>query len=188
MFIADKMTLEKERAVRRFMGEFQNIPAEWARLAAEHLDKDECVAMPMWGTVFMPDSGFAGSIRELLTHPVPTDATDLIEFAEEHGIEIAENEMKLLALCAANDEEAENAESEIDDIRRDLIDAWRDTGSEDAYLADSGWEDVGGTGFVAREIDGELVLGVNGAGYSFLDSHWVRLYDELELKWHEYEG
>lgn len=175
-----------QRAVRRFMDEFNDIPAEWAKLAAQHVDNDEIYAMPMWGTVFMPDDGLAGMIERLLVDPVPEDAADLIEFAEDNGIEIEECDMRLLALAASDDED-ENHEREVKRLRSIIVDAWHESGSDDAALASYGWRDVGKTGFVAREIDGHLVLGVNGAGYSFLDAHWLPLYLALGMKWHEQE-
>lgn len=36
------------------------------------------------------------------------------------------------------------------------------------------------------EIFDSLVFGINGAGYSFFDSHWIPLYNARGLKWHLY--
>jgi hypothetical protein len=172
-----------QKAVRNFKRDFDTVPAEWARLAALHIDNEEVYAMPMWGFVFMPDSTLSGMIERLLCDPVPTDAADLIEFASDHGIDLNESEMKLLALAASDGGE----EDAVDDIRRAIIESWHESGSEDAALFCYGWRDVGKTGFVAREIDGNLVLGVNGAGYSFDEAHWLPLYLALGFKWHESE-
>lgn len=35
------------------------------------------------------------------------------------------------------------------------------------------------------ELDGEHVLGINGAGWDFYDGVWDVLYDLVGLKWHE---
>ena len=43
---------------------------------------------------------------------------------------------------------------------------------------------VGDTGIVAQYVDEELVLGIDGAGYSFYDSHWFPLYIALGYQWH----
>lgn len=180
----EKASPALQKAVQDFKREFNTVPAEWARLAAQHIDNDEIYAMPMWGFVFMPDSGLAGMIERLLCHPVPEDAADLIEFAETNGIEIEEAEMKLLALAASDEEDHEE---EIARIRREIQDAWQESGSEEAALVSYGWQDVGQTGFIAREIDGNLVLGVNGAGYDFDEAHWMPLYLALGMKWHEKE-
>ena len=45
--------------------------------------------------------------------------------------------------------------------------------------------EVADIGIFAWEIDGELVLGINGAGYDFFASHWRKLYDALGYRWHE---
>lgn len=180
MPMTDKITPEKESAIRRFAGEFQNIPATWAALAAEHIDGDECLALPMWGTLFMPSGMDRERIERLLCDPVPTDVPELIEFAEEHGIEIETDGMSIMALAASDPDEIDENE-----LRSEILNAWMESDDEDAMLASAGWQDVGSTGFIAREIDGNLLLGVNGCGYSFYDSHWASLYDELGFKWHE---
>ena len=48
-----------------------------------------------------------------------------------------------------------------------------------------GTNEVGETGISAFEIDGELVLGINGAGYDFYEDHWIPLYEALGYGWHE---
>ena len=177
----DEMTPELEHAIRRLVEGFDNIPQSWAALVAEHLDKDEFVPMPIWGTLFKVSNMDQGNIEKLIAeHDVPTGAVELIEWAEERGIEIEESEMKLLALAAANDDE----DRELEMIRDGIIDSWYDSGEEDAQLSMGGWRSVGSTGLLAREFDGMLLLGINGAGYDFYDSHWRRLYEELGYSWH----
>ena len=180
MTMTDTISPEKEAAIRRLVEGFDNIPQDWAALVAEHKDEEPCYAMPMWGTLFKVNSMDRGNIEKLLSNPIPKDAVGLIEFAEEHGIEIDEAEMKLLALAAAD----EIDEDKIEAIWVQVYEAWTETGDEDAQLFMAGWQDVGSTGIIAREFDGELLLGINGAGYSFFDSHWLRLYDELGYSWH----
>jgi len=174
---------DKERAVRRLVEGFDNIPLKWAALAAEHLDEEPCYAFPMWGTLFRVSNMDRGNIEKLLVPAIPKDAVGLIEFAEEHGIEIEEAEMKLLALAAADEDEID--EDEIEAIATEVYEAWTESGDEDAALVMAGWDDVGSTGIVAREFDGELLLGINGAGYDFYESHWHRLYEELGYSWHK---
>lgn|SRR6267142_1390091 len=48
-----------------------------------------------------------------------------------------------------------------------------------------GSQEAGDTGISAFEIDGELVLGINGAGYDFYEYHWTPLYNALGYEWHE---
>jgi hypothetical protein len=49
----------------------------------------------------------------------------------------------------------------------------------------SGAQEVGSTGISAFEIDEEVVLGINGAGYDFYEHHWIPLYEALGYAWHE---
>lgn len=58
------------------------------------------------------------------------------------------------------------------------------------------WEEMGGawnikdkngngTAAYIYEIDGQYVMGINGAGWDFYDGVWDRLYDLLGLEWHD---
>jgi hypothetical protein len=184
--MTDKMTPEFEAAVRRLVEGFDNIPQDWAALVAQHKDGDEAVAMPMWGTLFRVSNMDRGNIEKLLRDPVPTDIHELIEFMDDHGIDAdslyVSNAMELIALAASDPDEIDD--DDVSALRDAVIDEWRESMDEDAFLADSGWRDVGSTGIIAREFDGELLLGINGAGYSFYDSNWRRLYEELGYQWH----
>jgi hypothetical protein len=172
-----------QKAVRSLVGGFSAIPADWAQAVAEKLDDEELYAMPMWGTVFIANDMDKSNIEKLLTEAVPEDAVGLIEFAEDHGIEIAENEMKLLALAASDDDH----EDEVRRIRGEVMEQWQESGNDNAALASFGWQNVGSTGIVAREIDGHLMLGINGAGYDFYEAHWMPLYLALGYSWHKSE-
>lgn len=68
----------------------------------------------------------------------------------------------------------------IDGLLRPIVISDEDEQS----LADAGWQEVADTGIYAIEFDGELLLGVHGAGYSFYDHHWSKLYDALGYCWH----
>jgi hypothetical protein len=48
-----------------------------------------------------------------------------------------------------------------------------------------GCQQVGQTGVYAFDIDGELVLGIDGTGYDFYEHHWIPLYDSLGYHWHD---
>lgn len=71
----------------------------------------------------------------------------------------------------------------IDRIEKLMIDRSEDPDYEED-IEGHGWQSVGETGVVARWVDDELVLGIDGAGYSFYHAHWQKLYDALELRWH----
>ena len=51
-------------------------------------------------------------------------------------------------------------------------------------LMDCGWRVVPTTGLFAYELDGCLLLAVDGVGYDFVEAHWLPLYKLLELEWH----
>lgn len=51
-------------------------------------------------------------------------------------------------------------------------------------LKDSGWQSVGNTGIFAIEFEDQLIMGIDGAGYCFYESHWSKLYSELGFRWH----
>lgn len=48
-------------------------------------------------------------------------------------------------------------------------------------LIDSGWRVIPTTGLFAFDLDGYLLLGVDGIGYDFVEAHWRPLYELLEL-------
>jgi len=56
------------------------------------------------------------------------------------------------------------------------------TDEEDEFY---GCKEVGQTGIYAFDIDGHVVLGINGAGYDFYEHHWIPLYEALGYGWHE---
>jgi len=173
-------------AARRLVDGFSNIPSDWAAKVAETIDGDECVALPMWGTLFkVEDSCDERKIRALLC-PIGVseedDITDIRDFIEERGLSVD------VADYFHGDDDDDVDDPDFYDLSRlvdDVRDAWRDSYDEDAMLADSGWEAVGGTGIIAREFDGHILLGVNGAGYDFYESHWEPLYRALGYKWHK---
>jgi len=66
----------------------------------------------------------------------------------------------------------------------DLLCELRVESDDDATFAAAGWQEVARTGILAREFDGELLLGIHGAGYDFYEAHWSGLYDALGYRWH----
>jgi hypothetical protein len=172
-----------ENAARRLVNGFSSIPADWALRVAEYIDGDECVPLPMWGTLFkVEDSCDERKIRELMRPIGPHGCEtieDLIDFVEEEGLSIDLAPLRALA-DAADDDSAD-----LEDLQREVSDAWGENGTEDYWLSAAGWENVGDTGIIARKFDGHLLLGINGAGYDFYESHWISLYQALGYKWHQ---
>lgn len=151
---------KKANAVKRLVNGFSSIPQSWAHLAAKHLDKDECVAQPMWGTYFrVQDSCDRRRIEEMLVDPFEVEA--------------------------AKAELADTGESDVGEIARKLLEDGLESGSEEAELVSSGWRAVSDTGIWAREFDGNLLLGIHGCGYDFFESHWTPLYNALGYGWYK---
>jgi hypothetical protein len=166
-------------AAHRLVEGWDAIPQEWAALVAQHIDGDECVAMPMWGTLFKVgmDKGNISKWLQPMGVNSDDDVDDIQEFIEERGLEIDIEDYNL------GDEE--DPDYDIDELVMAVNDAWRDSMDEDCFLADTGWQRVSDTGVLAREFDGHLLLGINGAGYDFYESHWIPLYKTLDYSWHK---
>ncbi len=73
---------------------------------------------------------------------------------------------------------------DADNIRR-LFKEIDPIDDEQTLFADQGWSEVADTGIYAIEFDGELMLGIHGAGYDFFECHWAPLYEALGYRWHE---
>jgi hypothetical protein len=168
-------------AARRLVGGFSAIPHEWASLVAQHIDEEECCALPMWGTLFkVEDSCDERGIRKML-QPIGVstsdDITDIRDFIEDKGLDVDPDDHLW--------GEPEDGDYDLEMVVDAVNEAWRDSYDEDCHLADSGWQRVGDTGILAREFDGNILLGINGAGYDFYESHWTPLYLALGYKWHK---
>ncbi len=61
------------------------------------------------------------------------------------------------------------------------------TDNEDENSETYGFQQLKDLGIYSFMIDGEIVLGINGAGYDFWESHWTPLYDALGYNWHDKE-
>jgi hypothetical protein len=172
-------------AARRLVRGFSMIPSDWLSAVTSRIADEEYVSMPVHGTMFVvEDSCDARSISALLVSmgaPEDDKVDQIIEWAEGEGLEI-DDELRLLALAASDEHDVID---ELDHLRNELMEQWRDGGSEDAIMCMDGWEAVGTTGLLAREFDGRLVLGINGGGYDFYESHWIPLYLALGYQWHD---
>lgn len=52
---------------------------------------------------------------------------------------------------------------------------------------DDGLQIMANCGFRIYEIDEGIIFGIDGAGYSFYEEHWIPLYKQRGLQWHETE-
>lgn len=48
-------------------------------------------------------------------------------------------------------------------------------------------QELSDSGFTVYELEdlGQLVVGIDGAGYDFYEAHWNKLYDKMGYTWHE---
>ncbi|MCA9129705.1 MAG: hypothetical protein KDB22_21615 [Planctomycetales bacterium] len=51
-------------------------------------------------------------------------------------------------------------------------------------LVDAGWQVICPTDLFVYELDDHLLIGVDGIGYDFFETHWRQLYEALGLMWH----
>ena len=180
-------------AAYRLVEQMAHLDAEAlkGKAAADPDIEDECLALPMWNTYWLvSDSCDKRAIERLCCSMMPEDEDEADALLANIGIDVEEIKRDHLSDCyecrTCQDGDA-CSEPELDEEAyvQAAIEAWDDCNSDDYWLARSGWQVVAGTGILALEVDGDLVLGIDGAGYSFADSHWIPLYKELGYGWHK---
>lgn len=199
-----KMDRFIEEAARRLVSQFSNVDGDMVRAKFEEETKGDPFAQPMWSTLFKVEDGCDRSnIQKLMRSLMPDDEMSAIGCIIDNGIDLDLSKFYTCDQCGegiafeaqavydAGESGPENPchpeagltvdEPALVDAARD---AWADQSDDNYFLASCGWQDVGGTGILAIEVDGDLFLGVNGAGYSFYDSHWIPLYKALGYSWH----
>ena len=82
------------------------------------------------------------------------------------------------------------SEEQMEDVN-DFLPMWSTMWSFHDPL-DKYWLEKGGLDAMARcgfriytQEDYGYIFGIDGAGYDFLEDHWIPLYKERGLKWHE---
>lgn len=191
-----------ETAARRLLGGMSAVEGPMVRKQAEE-EGDEFLSLPAHTNLYrIDDSCDERAIRRLLEDlgPPADDYEGILAFADEHGIDVDvqayggapdccdDGEMQYCEetreyVCSTCECVSE-PDVDLDDLRQDVLDRWRDSGDEEAELASDGWQQVADTGILAREVCGALYLGIHGGGYSFYDDHWVPLYRALGYHWH----
>lgn len=161
--------MNKKEAIELFVNrDLQAVPQEWVSIVAEA--KGEYYPLPMWGTMFL--------IEDYLGENIYNSARAMLSGTDELKDEIEQNENsnysedeRAMLEKALNDDDWTVLEEYIDEEMagaRCVLDKDGDT-----------------TALYIYDIDGQYVLGVNGAGWNFYDGVWDKLYDLLGLKWHE---
>jgi len=150
--------MNKKDAIKKWVEKDMNsIPQDWAGRLFKSFN-GYVPNLPMWGTMWICN--------------------------EFDGTKFYENSRKLVATVGEiQDVRIRNKierelEGNIYETYEQYID---DEMSEELCVLD---KDGNRTSVYVYELDGEYVIGVNGAGWNFYDGVWDRLYDVAELNWH----
>ena len=73
---------------------------------------------------------------------------------------------------------------QIREIRKQIANFDFGEDTERQRLVDAGWRVIPTTGLFVVELDGYVLVGVDGIGYDFFEAHWQPLYEALGLEWH----
>lgn len=153
--------MTKDQAVKQMVKEFQAIPQDWVRIIMEH--HNEYHALPMWDTMFIVDDWFGRTLMSKCRRMVGSkDEVNPLEGETEE-------EQKRIQDAIDDDD---------DSVLQEYID--EEMGGELCLLDSSGSP----TAVFVYEVDGQVLVGINGAGWNFYDGAWDKVYDALELKWH----
>jgi hypothetical protein len=153
--------MTKDEAVKKMVDGFSGIPQEWVRIVLEHYG--EYHALPVWGTMFIVD--FWG---EKLYKNARVMLGDKSELYEEYA-----NDKESLAIIekAIAENDWCTLENYIDEEM-----------SGERCILD---KDGNTTAMFIYEIDGNYVIGINGAGWDFYSGVWDKLYDIIGLQWNK---
>lgn len=161
--------MTKKEAIELMVSrDFSAVPEEWVKIVAEAKNV-EIYAWPMWGTMWLVDD-FIG--KKLMAN-----SQRMVGEASEIDLDAIDDEKR-----RAEVEEAIKA------LEEEKI-SWGETALLDEYINEemAGADNIKDTAAYIYEIDGQYVVGINGAGWNFYGGVWDRLYDILGLKWHEEE-
>lgn len=140
-------------------------------------------------------SRFDDSVREI-TPPSRYDRISVVfnEHAGEKGEIVETNVDNIDGLYKIRLDNGEEIEKYTDDI--EVIDKegwlpmwstmWTFSESIDEEWCEMHKQEVADCGFrIYESEDFGIVLGIDGAGYDFYESHWIPLYNARGLKWHK---
>lgn len=163
--------MSKQEAIEKMVGEFNSIPQDWIDSVCR--DKDEPHTLPMWGWMWLVEDWVG---EKLMTHSRlmagDNESIDTEEVIPKHekAVKKALRELKKEEIDWAGCAVLEQYVDEEMAGERCIVD-----------------KDGNATAVYIYEIDGRYVIGVNGAGWSFYDGVWDRIYDLLGYEWHEDE-
>jgi hypothetical protein len=131
-------------------------------------------------------------VREI-TPPSKYDRVDVC--SGEHtgeGEIVGYDEEAVLYIVAMDDGgEISVVSGDFEVLRDGLLPMWGtmwafgDSTDED-WLEHGGLQSMANCGFrIYEQEDYGYIFGIDGAGYSFFDEHWIPLYKARELRWHD---
>lgn len=156
--------MTKKEAVHYFVeSRLKSLPTNWVQLVLEHGEDKSFRTLPMWGWMWL------------------MEWEDFDDFTKEHCVMMDRDSMKSHYFEKIGESDVHD-ETKATEWIEDNYDEEMD--GEWAVLD----KDGDPTNIYAYEVEGQLVIGVHGAGYNFYDfGVWDRLYDALGLKWHDEE-
>lgn len=157
--------MTKEEAVREFVSrELNAVSQDWVKIVAEN--EGRYPKLPMWGTMWIIDSWLGEKLMEgsraMAYSPESIDLDSIEDKKERAKVKKAIKDEDYFITEYYYDEEMAYERCVLD-------------------------KDGDPTALFIYEVGDEYVIGVNGAGWSFYDGVWDRLYDVLGLKWHKEE-
>lgn len=161
--------MNKKEAIEKFVAELNAIPRDWVEIIAEN--KGEYLGLPMWGTLWIMDY-FGEKLYENARIMMGGKDELLDEINQKENSNYNESEREILKKAIDGDDWS-TLEEYIDEEMsgcRNVLD-----------------KDGNTTAMFIYELDGQYLIGVNGAGWNFYDGVWDKLYDVCGLQWHDKE-
>ncbi len=154
----------KNEAIHDMVAGLSAVPLNWVQKVAEAVD--DIAPSPMWGTMWILNwhgEDLFNNARVMLG--------DKSELLQEYDLLEKDDDKRILIEKAVAEDDWSVLEEYIDE----------EQSGERCIL------DVDGktTAMFIYEIDGQYVLGINGAGFDFYHGVWDKLYDVLGLQWHD---
>ena len=178
-----------KEAAQEWIREFDAVPAGIiTKILGNNCDELQEITPPSeYDRVYITGGEYRGESGESKLTKVQGDKDMyLIEFdnpqTDDDGNQIEE------AVLSSDDFEVE---------RDDMLPMWSTLWSppsidQDWILGtycDNHLQEVADCGFrIYEQEDYGLLLGIDGAGYDFYESHWIPLYNARGLQWHKTEG
>jgi hypothetical protein len=154
--------MTKEQAIYDFVERLNEIPQEWVHIVME--ERTEYHSLPMWGTMWFIDSTWGEKLmsnaRRMVYSPSEIDVREAKTDEERETLEKAIKEKDWSILCKYVDEEMDGEMCILD-------------------------KNGNTTALFIYEIEGEYLIGVNGEGWDFYHGVWDKLYETLDLGWHD---